>query len=51
MRGLLIAFNQDLTSRNAIDATFIAYNKSCAEMRSDPRDAAIHFNITRIGAR
>ena len=32
MRDLLIAFNQGLTSRNAIDATLIVYNKSCAEM-------------------
>ena len=51
MKNLLIAFNQGSTSRATIDATLIAYNNSCAEMRSDTRDAAIRVYITSIGAR
>ena len=41
MKNLLIAFNQGTTSRNAIDSTLTAYNTSCAEIRSEARDAAI----------
>jgi hypothetical protein len=51
MQCLLIAFNQGSTSRATIDATLIAYNKSCAEMRSGARDAAIRVSIASIGAR
>jgi len=51
MKNLLIAINQGLTSRATIDATLIAYNKSCAEMRSDARDSAIRLHIIIIGSR
>ena len=51
MQNLLIAFNQGLTSRATIDATLIAYNKSCAEMRSDARDSVIRLHIIIIGSR
>jgi len=37
--------------RESIDSSLRAYNKSCAEMRSDTRDAAIRLYITSIGAR
>ena len=51
MDNLLIAFNQGSTSRATIDSTLAAYNTSCAEMRSEARDAAIRLYITRISAR
>jgi hypothetical protein len=41
MNNMLVAFNQGLASRATIDATLTAYNTSCAEMRSDARDASI----------
>jgi len=51
MHNLLVAFNHGSTSRATIDATLTAYNDSCAEMRSDARDAAIHVYIASIGVR
>ena len=51
MKNLLIAFNQGLTSRNAIDSMLTVYNNSCGEMRSDARDAAIRVYIVSIGVR
>ena len=51
MHNLLIAFNHGSISRSAIDSTLTAYNDSCAEMRSDARDAAIHVYIASIGVR
>ena len=51
MKNLLIAFNKGLVSRNTIDSSLIAYNTSCAEMRSEARDAAILVYIASIGAR
>jgi hypothetical protein len=41
MNNLLVAFNHGQVSRNAIDSTLTAYNKSCVEMRSEARDAWI----------
>jgi TPR repeat protein len=38
-------------SRATIDSTLIAYNNSCAEMRSDARDDAFRVFIASIGAR
>ena len=35
-------FEQGLLRRESIDSTLTAYNNSCAEMRSEARDAAIH---------
>jgi TPR repeat protein len=37
--------------RDAIDSTLIAYNNSCAEMRSKARDAYIRWYIGRTGER
>jgi hypothetical protein len=34
-------FEQGLVSRDVIDFTLTAYNISCAEMRSEARDACI----------
>jgi TPR repeat protein len=45
MNNLLIVFNQGQVSRNAIDSTLIAYNKSCAEMRSEARDVFIRNKL------
>jgi TPR repeat protein len=40
MDNLLIAFNQGHgVSKDALNSTLIAYNNSCAEMRSEARDA------------
>jgi TPR repeat protein len=50
MDNLLIAFNRGSVSRNAIDSSLIAYNKSCVEMRSAARDAYIRLSIARIDA-
>jgi TPR repeat protein len=47
MHQLLVAFKQGLVSTDAIDATLTAYNNSCAEMRSEARDAAILYTRTR----
>jgi tetratricopeptide (TPR) repeat protein len=49
--NLLHAFNQSVISRDEIDLTLAAYNKSCAEMRSEARDAAIRVHIASIGVR
>ena len=51
MKNLLIAFNHVSASRATIDSTLTAYNTSCAEMRSEARDAAIRAYIASIGAR
>ena len=51
MYNVLIAFNQGLVSRNDIDSTLTAYNNSCAEMRSEARDAFIRMKIDHIGGR
>jgi TPR repeat protein len=51
MYALLLAFNQSIVSRDEINSTLTAYNNSCAEMRSEARDAAIHVYIASIGAR
>jgi tetratricopeptide (TPR) repeat protein len=42
MDNLLIAFNHGAISRDEIDLTLTAYNNSCAEMRSEARDAFIN---------
>ena len=39
MKNLLIAFNQGSTSRATINSSLRACNNSCAEMRSDAREA------------
>ena len=45
MHNLLGAFNHGLVRRESINSTLTAYNNSCAEMRSEARDAAIHADI------
>jgi hypothetical protein len=41
MNNMLVAFNQGFVSRETIDTILAAYNNSCAEMRSEARDACI----------
>ena len=38
-------------SRDAIDSSLTAYNTSCAEMRSEARDAYIQWHIDRADER
>ena len=47
MHHLRILFGKGFVSRESIDSTLISYNNSCAEMRSDGRDAAIRAIINR----
>jgi TPR repeat protein len=42
MHHLIKAFEQGVISRESIDSTLAAYNDSCAEMRSNARDACIN---------
>jgi hypothetical protein len=37
------SFDQGCVSRESIDSTLAAYNNSCAEFRSEARDAFIRF--------
>ena len=39
MHGLIQYFKKGLVSGESLDSTLIAYNNSCAEMRSEARDA------------
>ena len=49
MHSLLGAFKGGVVSSRAlIDSTLTAYNNSCAEMRSDARDASIQLLIDRF---
>ena len=41
MHELIICFQEGSVSRESIDSTLAAYNSSCAEMRSETRDACI----------
>jgi TPR repeat protein len=45
MYNLLVALEKGYVSRESIDSTLAAYNNSCAEMRSEARDAAIQFEV------
>jgi TPR repeat protein len=45
MHNLLVDFKRGIVSRDTIGSTLTAYNNSCAEMRSEARDAAIHADI------
>jgi tetratricopeptide (TPR) repeat protein len=42
MHQLITGYGFGRISRESIDSTLIAYNSSCAEMRSEARDAYIH---------
>jgi TPR repeat protein len=41
MHNLLVGFERGIVSRVSIDSTLAAYNSSCAEFRSEARDACI----------
>jgi TPR repeat protein len=43
MQRLKICFEKGLFSRETINSTLAAYNNSCAEMRSEARDACIQI--------
>jgi TPR repeat protein len=45
MNNVLVSYNQGLVSRDTMDSTLIAYNNSCADMRSEARDAAIRMLV------
>jgi hypothetical protein len=45
MQQLRTFFEKSAISRESIDSTLAAYNNSCAEMRSEARDARIKFLI------
>ena len=48
MRELREGFEEGHVSRDAIDSILIAYNSSCAEMRSEARDTCIQVMIETI---
>jgi hypothetical protein len=50
MHQLTILFQHGALSRDQIDSFLIAYNDSCAEMRSEARDTYIRTFIDSIGA-
>ena len=41
MHALITCFEEGVVSRESVDSTLAAYNNSCAEMRSEARDASI----------
>ena len=41
MFNLLVSFNEGVVSKESVDTALAAYNNSCAEMRSEARDAYI----------
>jgi TPR repeat protein len=45
MQNLITLFEDNVVSRESIDTTLTAYNSSCAEMRSEARDASIRLSI------
>jgi TPR repeat protein len=45
MYNMLVTFKGGFVSRDAIDSTLAAYNNSCAEMRSEARDAYMRLFI------
>ena len=47
MHNLRAFFEKGVVSRESIDSTLTAYNYSCAEMRSEARDACIRLSIDR----
>jgi len=44
MQALIVFFDKDGLSRDAINSVLTAYNNSCAEMRSEARDACMLFD-------
>jgi hypothetical protein len=49
MRNMLVAFSKGSVSRDEIDPILTAYNNSCADMRSEARDAYINMCIQYRG--
>jgi TPR repeat protein len=49
MQQLKNCFEKGLVTRESIDSTLLAYNNSCAEMRSEARDAYIQWYIDSSG--
>ena len=47
MNELIIEFKKGHVNRESIYSALAAYNISCAEMRSEARDAAIEATITK----
>jgi TPR repeat protein len=50
MHALLTLFKEGALSRDQIDSLLIAYNDSCAEMRSEARDTCIQSKLFEIRA-
>ena len=48
MHALITCFQKGYVSRESIDSTLAAYNNSCAEMRSEARDACIRVHTGTI---
>ena len=48
MHNLLVALKEGYVSRESINSILAAYNKSCAEMRSESRDACINGKLTEF---
>jgi hypothetical protein len=48
MHELRKLFDQGVVSRESIESTLAAYNSSCAQMRSEARDAYIQYKIETI---
>jgi TPR repeat protein len=48
MHHLITFFKAGAVSRESIESTLAAYNSSCAEMRSEARDAYIQYKIETI---
>jgi hypothetical protein len=48
MHHLRICYEKGSVCRESIDSILTAYNSSCAEMRSEARDAAIQSEIDTI---
>ena len=52
MQALIVFFDKGVVSRDAINSALTAYNNSCAEMRSDARDACIRdMQLRKFGRR
>jgi hypothetical protein len=50
MHHLRTCYENGIVSRESIDSTLTAYNNSCTEIRSEARDAYIHFFAVKGGS-
>jgi TPR repeat protein len=48
MQFMIMSFEKGVVGRESIDSILEAYNNSCAEMRSEARDACIKFEMGTI---